>query len=130
MRDLSKPLSPTYGDPKKERLANRADKANARAKARGDEQVGTRKTMANPRTLTQGSVPVYKREKKIRDKISNVITKTPKGPKQHWTGRLKTALTRKGDGKPRKTKAEKATCKQKRNDGRARNKRKHDSCKA
>ena len=138
MRDLATPLAPSYSskkktDPKakkKERLSNRADKANAKAKARGEKQVGTRKTMANPRTLTQGSVPVYKREKKIRDKISSVKTKTPKGPKQHWTGRLKTALTRTGNGKPRKSKADKAACKYKRKSGRARNRRKHSCCKA
>ncbi len=137
MRDLATPLAPSYSskkktDPKakkKERLSNRADKANAKAKARGEKQVGTRKTMANPRTLTQGSVPVYKREKKIRDKISSVKTKTPKGPKQHWTGRLKTALTKKGDGKPRKTKAEKAKCSFDNKRGRQRNRRRHNSCK-
>ena len=133
MRDLSKPLAPSYGDPKKKRLAKKADKAHDRAVKKGKTQVGTRRVLnySNPRDLGGGTstVPVYKREKKIRDKISSVKTKTPKGPKQHWTGRLKTALTRKGNGKPRKSKADRAACKQKRKSGRARNRRKHPSCK-
>ena len=134
MRDLSKPLAPSYGNPKKERLAKRADKAHDRAVKKGKTQVGTRRVLnySNPRDLGGGTstVPVYKREKKIRDKMSSVKTKTPKGPKQHWTGRLKTALTRTGNGKPRKSKADKAACKYKRKSGRARNRRKHSSCKA
>ena len=134
MRDLSKPLAPSYGNPKKERLAKRADKAHDRAVKNGKTQVGTRRVLnySNPRDLGGGTstVPVYKREKKIRDKMSSVKTKTPKGPKQHWTGRLKTALTRTGNGKPRKSKADKAVCKYKRKSGRARNRRKHSSCKA
>ena len=134
MRDLSKPLAPSYGNPKKERLAKKADKAHDRAVKKGKTQVGTRRVLnySNPRDLGGGTstVPVYKREKKIRDKISSVKTKTPKGPKQHWTGRLKTALTRTGNGKPRKSKADKAACKYKRKSGRARNRRKHSSCKA
>lgn len=134
MRDLSKPLAPSYGNPKKERLAKKADKAHDRAVKKGKTQVGTRRVLnySNPRDLGGGTstVPVYKREKKIRDKMSSVKTKTPKGPKQHWTGRLKTALTRTGNGKPRKSKADKAACKYKRKSGRARNRRKHSSCKA
>ena len=134
MRDLSKPLAPSYGNPKKERLAKKADKAHDRAVKKGKTQVGTRRVLnySNPRDLGGGTstVPVYKREKKIRDKMSSVKTKTPKGPKQHWTGRLKTALTRTGNGKPRKSKADKAVCKYKRKSGRARNRRKHSSCKA
>jgi len=134
VRDLSKPLAPSYGNPKKERLAKKADKAHDRAVKKGKTQVGTRRVLnySNPRDLGGGTstVPVYKREKKIRDKMSSVKTKTPKGPKQHWTGRLKTALTRTGNGKPRKSKADKAVCKYKRKSGRARNRRKHSSCKA
>ena len=134
MRDLSKPLAPSYGNPRKKRLAKRADKAHDKAVKKGKTQVGTRRVLnySNPRDLGGGTstVPVYKREKKIRDKISSVKTKTPKGPKQHWTGRLKTALTRTGNGKPRKSKADKAACKYKRKSGRARNRRKHSSCKA
>jgi hypothetical protein len=134
VRDLSKPLAPSYGNPKKERLAKKADKAHDRAVKKGKTQVGTRRVLnySNPRDLGGGTstVPVYKREKKIRDKMSSVKTKTPKGPKQHWTGRLKTALTRTGNGKPRKSKADKAACKYKRKSGRARNRRKHSSCKA
>ena len=134
MRDLATPLAPSYGNPRKKRLAKRADKAHDKAVKKGKTQVGTRRVLnySNPRDLGGGTstVPVYKREKKIRDKISSVKTKTPKGPKQHWTGRLKTALTRTGNGKPRKSKADKAACKYKRKSGRARNRRKHSSCKA
>ena len=134
MRDLSTPLAPSYGNPRKKRLAKRADKAHDKAVKKGKTQVGTRRVLnySNPRDLGGGTstVPVYKREKKIRDKMSSVKTKTPKGPKQHWTGRLKTALTRTGNGKPRKSKADKAACKYKRKSGRARNRRKHSSCKA
>ena len=139
MRDLATPLAPSYAskkktDPKakkKKKLSAKADKANAKAKARGEKQVGTRKTMANPRTLTQGSVPVYKREKKIRDKIKKVGSSTPKKPKQSLIGRVKDGLKVRngGIGKNKKTKAEKAKCSFDNKRGRQRNRRRHNSCK-
>tara|TARA_R110000803_G_scaffold110891_1_gene179344 strand:- start:906 stop:1286 length:381 start_codon:yes stop_codon:yes gene_type:complete len=123
---------------KKTRLANRAKKARARALKRGDTQVGTRRVLnySNPRDLGGGTstVPVYKREKKILDKIDkikNKTPKTPKGPKQSFIGRLKDGLRVRngGIGKNKKSKAEKASCNftKKRNNQRQR--RRDPSCK-
>ena len=139
MRNLATPLAPSYAskkktDPKakkKKRLSAKADKANAKAKARGEKQVGTRKTMANPRTLTQGSVPVYKKEKKIRDKIKKVGSSTPKKPKQSLIGRVKDGLRVRngGIGKNRKSKTERAQCTFTNKRNRKRQRRRHSSCK-
>ena len=71
---------------KKTRLAKKAAKANAKAKEKGRTPVGTRRVLnySNPRGLGGGtsSVPVYKKEKKIRDKIDNIVPKPPKDPKE------------------------------------------------
>ena len=134
MRDLSSPLAPSYGNPRKKRLAKRADKAHDRAVKKGKTQVGTRRVLnySNPRDLGGGTstVPVYKREKKIRDKISSVKTKTPKSEKTKIgdiNKRKKSAVI----GKSRQDKKKKkSTCKFNNKRGRARGRRKHPSCKA
>jgi len=116
---------------KKTRLAKRAAKANAKAKEKGRAPVGTRRVInySNPRDLGGGTsiVPVYKREKKIRDKILKVKTKTPKtkSPKIGNINKRKSS----GPIKNRKTKADKAKCSFDNKRGRQRNKRKHSSCK-
>ncbi len=116
---------------RKTRLANRATRAHARALKRGDTQVGTRRSPSSPRTLTSGTIPVYKREQKILNKIKKVGDKPPKGPKQSLIGRLKDGLRVRsgGIGKNKKSKAEKAKCNftNKRNNQRQR--RRDTSCK-
>lgn len=123
---------------KKTRLARRAKKAHDRAVKQGKTQVGTRRVLnySNPRDLGGGTstVPVYKREKKILDKIdriNNKPPKTPKKPKQNVIGRIKNALKVKkgGIGKNKKSKAEKAACSFENKRGRQRNRRRHSSCK-
>ena len=118
------------GDNKKKRLAKKADKAHTKAKKKGETAVGTRKTMANPRTLTQGSVPVYKKEAKIREKIAKKAEKKKKRPKQSLVGRVKDALTSGKKTRRRKSKTTKARTKQIKCRIKGRNKRKHASCKA
>ena len=116
---------------KKTRLANRAARAHARALKRGDTQVGTRRVLnySNPRGLGGGvsTVPVYKREKKILKKISNLKTKTPKVKKPKVWDPNKRKKPPKNRNK--KTKAEKASCNftKKRNNQRQR--RRDPSCK-
>jgi len=122
---------------KKTRLANRAKKAHDRAVKQGKTQVGTRRVLnySNPRDLGGGTstVPVYKREKKILDKIDKIKNnppKTPKKPKKSLIGKIK--ISRKYKGGPvknKKTKAEKAKCSFDNKRGRQRNRRKHSSCK-
>jgi len=117
---------------KKTRLANRAKKAHDRAVKQGKTQVGTRRVLnySNPRDLGGGTstVPVYKREKKIRDKISSLKTKTPK-PKKAKIGKIKNKKPPViGKSKQeRKKKKEKCSFDNKR--GRQRNRRRHSSCK-
>ena len=119
-----------------ERLARRADRAHKRAEKRGEKQVGTRKTSSNPRMLNNSDVPVYKREKKLRDKSKKSAQRRKKRqdkkntPKQHWTGRVKDKLKIIAQPKNHKSKAEKAACSYEAKAGRSRNKRKHSSCKA
>ncbi|NKC02136.1 MAG: hypothetical protein GKR90_27055 [Pseudomonadales bacterium] len=123
---------------KKTRLARRAKKAHDRAVKQGKTQVGTRRVLnySNPRDLGGGTstVPVYKREKKILekiDRINNKPPKPPKKPKQNVIGRIKNALKVKkgGIGKNKKSKAEKAACSFENKRGRQRNRRRHSSCK-
>ena len=118
---------------KKTRLAKRADKAHDKAVKKGRTQVGTRRVLnySNPRDLGGGTstVPVYKREKRIRDKISRVKTKTPKSEKTKIgdiNKRKKSAVIGKSK-QDRKKKKAKCSFDNKR--GRQRNKRKHSSCK-
>ena len=116
---------------KKTRLAKRADKAHDKAVKKGRTQVGTRRVLnySNPRDLGGGTstVPVYKREKKIRDKISRLKTKTPK-PEKSKIGNIN-KRKKSGPIKNKKTKADKAKCSFDSKRGRQRNKRKHSSCK-
>ena len=126
---------------RKTRLANRAKKAHDRAVKQGKTQVGTRRVLnySNPRDLGGGTstVPVYKREKKILDKIDKIKNMTPKKPKkpkkpqQNIIGRIKNSLKvkRGGIGKNKKSKAEKAKCSFENKRGRQRNRLRHSSCK-
>lgn len=115
---------------KKTRLAKRAAKAHERAVKRGDTQVGTRKSPSSPRTLSSGTIPVYRREQKLLEKISNITTKPPKGPKQTLIGRVKEVMKSGRGTKRGRTKAQRVAGRNKKCRGRARNRRKHDSCKA
>ena len=134
MRDLSKPLAPSYGNPRKKRLAKRADKAHDKAVKKGKTQVGTRRVLnySNPRDLGGGTstVPVYKREKKIRDKISSVKTKTPK-PEKTKIGNINKRKKSAVIGKSRQErKGDKAVCKFKNKKGRKNRRQMHPSCKS
>ena len=134
MRDLSKPLAPSYGNPRKKRLAKRADKAHDKAVKKGKTQVGTRRVLnySNPRDLGGGTstVPVYKREKRIRDKISRVKTKTPK-PEKTKIGDINKRKKSAVIGKSKQDrKKKKSTCKFNRKEGRKNRRQMHSSCKS
>jgi len=121
---------------REQRLARRAARAHERAKKRGDTQVGTRKTSSNPRMLNNSDVPVYKREAKLRGKQKKTGERKKKRtdkkntPKQNLGGRIKDAVTSNKRPKKGRSKTEKAQCSFDNKAGRARNKRKHSSCKA